>query len=101
MPVSVTRLKHEYRTLAESLRDAGYATGHFGKWHLGPEPYSALQQGFDTDLPHHPGPGPAGSYVAPWKFQDFTERVPGNTLRIGWRLRRPPGLSSIRISHSF
>lgn len=80
MPVSVTRLKHEYRTLAESLRDAGYATGHFGKWHLGPEPYSALQQGFDTDLPHHPGPGPAGSYVAPWKFQDFTERVPGEHI---------------------
>lgn len=80
MPVSVTRLKPEYRTLAESLRDAGYATGHFGKWHLGPEPYSALQQGFETDLPHHPGPGPAGSYVAPWKFGNFTERQPGEHI---------------------
>lgn len=70
-PVPPTRLKPEYRTLAESLKDAGYATGHFGKWHLGPEPYSPLQQGFDVDLPHHPGPGPAGSYVAPWKFKDF------------------------------
>ncbi|MEM9368936.1 MAG: sulfatase-like hydrolase/transferase, partial [Planctomycetota bacterium] len=56
---------------AEHLRDQGYATGHFGKWHLGPEPYSPLQHGFDVDLPHHPGPGPAGSYVAPWKFRDF------------------------------
>lgn len=71
MPQSVTRLKTDYRTLAKSLKDAGYATGHFGKWHLGPEPYSALQHGFDVDLPHHPGPGPAGSYVAPWKFKDF------------------------------
>jgi arylsulfatase A-like enzyme len=71
MPVSVTRLKTEYRTLAESLKDAGYATAHFGKWHLGAEPYSPLQQGFDVDLPHWPGPGPAGSYVAPWKFPDF------------------------------
>ena len=70
-PEPVTRLKTEYRTLAESLKDAGYATGHFGKWHLGAEPYSPLQQGFDVDLPHHPGPGPAGSYVAPWKFKDF------------------------------
>ncbi len=70
-PDPVTRLKTEYRTLAESLKEAGYATGHFGKWHLGPEPYSPLQQGFDVDLPHHPGPGPAGSYVAPWKFKDF------------------------------
>jgi arylsulfatase A-like enzyme len=34
-PTPLTRLKTEYRTLAESLKDAGYATGHFGKWHLG------------------------------------------------------------------
>ncbi|HRH99190.1 MAG TPA: sulfatase, partial [Prosthecobacter sp.] len=70
-PTPPTRLKSEYRTLAETLKDAGYATGHFGKWHLGPEPYSPLQQGFDVDMPHHPGPGPAGSYVAPWKFANF------------------------------
>lgn len=80
MPASVTRLKSEYRTLAESLKDAGYVTGHFGKWHLGREPYSALQQGFDTDLPHHPGPGPAGSYVAPWKFDTFHETKPGEHI---------------------
>jgi arylsulfatase A-like enzyme len=53
------------------LKANGYATGHFGKWHLGPEPYSPLEHGFDVDVPHHPGPGPAGSYVAPWKFKDF------------------------------
>ena len=70
-PTPVSRLKTDYRTLAESLKEAGYATGHFGKWHLGPEPYSPLQQGFDTDIPHWPGPGPAGSFVAPWKFPDF------------------------------
>jgi len=70
-PAPPTRLKTEYRTLAESLKEAGYATGHFGKWHLGPDPYSPLQQGFDVDLPHTAGPGPAGSFVAPWKFKDF------------------------------
>jgi len=70
-PSPPTRLKTEYRTLAEALKEAGYATGHFGKWHLGAEPYSPLQQGFDADVPHWPGPGPAGSYVAPWKFKDF------------------------------
>ena len=79
-PTPLTRLKTEYRTLAESLKEAGYATGHFGKWHLGSEPYSPLQQGFDVDVPHHPGPGPAGGFVAPWKFADFKERVPGEHI---------------------
>jgi arylsulfatase A-like enzyme len=65
---SVTRLKLEYFTLAEALKEAGYTTGHFGKWHLGREPYDPLHQGFDVDVPHWYGPGPAGSYVAPWKF---------------------------------
>ncbi|MFO0012864.1 MAG: sulfatase [Planctomycetota bacterium] len=79
-PQSATRLKTEYHTLAESLKEAGYATGHFGKWHLGTEPYSPLQQGFDSDLPHHPGPGPAGSYVAPWKFRNFQENSAGEHI---------------------
>ncbi len=65
---SVTRLKTDYVTLPEVLHVAGYRTGHFGKWHLGAEPYSPLQHGFDVDWPHYSGPGPAGSYVAPWKY---------------------------------
>ena len=77
---SATRLKTDYRTLAETLKDAGYATGHFGKWHLGPEPYDPLHQGYDVDVPHWPGPGPAGSYVAPWRFPAFKERVPGEHI---------------------
>lgn len=67
---SVTRLKTDYVTLPEVLKSAGYRTGHFGKWHLGAEPYSPLQHGFDVDWPHWPGPGPAGTYVAPWKFPE-------------------------------
>lgn len=70
-PTVVTRLQTTYPTLSKSLKSAGYVTGHFGKWHLGSEPYSALEHGFDVDLPHWPGPGPAGSFVAPWKFKDF------------------------------
>lgn len=71
IPESVSRLDPKYHTLAEMFHDNGYATGHFGKWHLGAAPYSPLEHGFDVDVPHHPGPGPAGSYVAPWKFKDF------------------------------
>ena len=79
-PIPPTRLKREYRTLAETLKEAGYATGHFGKWHLGREPYSALQHGVDVDMPHWPGPGPAGSYVAPWKFPNFAPDAPNQHI---------------------
>ncbi|QDT14356.1 Arylsulfatase [Alienimonas californiensis] len=73
---SVTRLDPKYLTLAETLRSHGYTTGHFGKWHLGPEPYSPLEHGFGVDVPHWPGPGPAGSFVAPWKFPNFPPNSP-------------------------
>ena len=71
---SLTRLKTEYFTLAEALREAGYATAHFGKWHLGqnlaPEDrYEPRDQGFDVDFPHEPSAaGPGDGYLAPWKF---------------------------------
>ncbi len=36
-------------TIAELLKEAGYATGCFGKWHLGDHPeFMPLAQGFDT-----------------------------------------------------
>jgi arylsulfatase A-like enzyme len=71
---SVTRLKSDYFTLAEALREAGYSTAHFGKWHLGhnlvpDDHYEPKDQGFDVDFPHTPrAPGPGPSYISPWKF---------------------------------
>jgi arylsulfatase A-like enzyme len=49
---SVTRLKPDYHTLAEALKASGYATAHFGKWHLGHnlkagDAYEPRDQGFD------------------------------------------------------
>jgi arylsulfatase A-like enzyme len=47
-------------TIAEAVRTAGYATGHFGKWHLGGVPHAAggtgrgLPESFDPK-PRHPG----------------------------------------------
>ncbi|MCP3914738.1 MAG: arylsulfatase [bacterium] len=44
------------RTLAEHLRDAGFATGIFGKWHLGDcYPMRAMDQGFEESLVHRGG----------------------------------------------
>ena len=82
-PQSVSRLDTKYVTLAETIKGAGYVTGHFGKWHLGKKPYTPLEHGFDVDVPHWPGPGPAGSYVAPWKFPDaldFDPTVPNEHI---------------------
>ncbi len=67
---SLTRLKGEYVTLAEVFKEAGYATAHFGKWHLGHgDGYEPKDQGFDLDVPHTPrAAGPGGGYLAPWRF---------------------------------
>ena len=78
--VSASRLDTALPTLGKLIKANGYATGHFGKWHLGAEPYSPLQHGFDVDIPHTSGPGPAGSFVAPWKFPNFKENKPGEHI---------------------
>jgi arylsulfatase A-like enzyme len=77
---SVTRLSTDYTTLPEILRAAGYATGHFGKWHLGQAPYSPREHGFDVDFPAWSGPGPAGSYVAPWAATFPQKGTPGEHI---------------------
>lgn len=47
----------EERTLAEALRDAGYATAIVGKWHLGhfQQDYLPTQRGFDFQYGHYNG----------------------------------------------
>jgi uncharacterized sulfatase len=47
-PPPALELPLEVVTLAERLRDAGYATGYFGKWHLGGRGFGPREQGFDT-----------------------------------------------------
>ncbi|MBN2314491.1 MAG: arylsulfatase [Sedimentisphaerales bacterium] len=58
-------------TLAEHLKTAGYATGIFGKWHLGDNyPMRPQDQGFDSVLVHKSGrlgqvPDKPNSYFDP------------------------------------
>ena len=77
---SATRLDPSQPTLGQLLKDAGYATAHFGKWHLGLEPYSPLEFGFDVDIPHWHGPGPKTGYLAPWNYPNLEEKTPGEHI---------------------
>jgi arylsulfatase A-like enzyme len=88
VPVNVTNLPLDRRTVADELKAAGYATGMFGKWHLGQKgPYHPRQRGFDeaiVSMGKHfdfvtqpPVDYPKGTYLADWitdRSVDFIER---------------------------
>ena len=46
-PTNPRWMEHDEITIAELLKQRGYATGFVGKWHLGPEGWFPEDQGFD------------------------------------------------------
>ncbi|WP_018971037.1 sulfatase [Rubritalea marina] len=83
-PAWQKQLPLEEVTVAEALKSAGYATGHFGKWHLNYDkkyeagrPGDPGSQGFDEVLTtHKPGAGPESRYPEDWHHvREITERA--------------------------
>ena len=85
---NITKLPLDRDTFADQLKKAGYATGLFGKWHIGETgPQHPSQRGFDEALvtmgEHYkfvvnpPTKYPADTYLADWltdKAVDFIGR---------------------------
>lgn len=58
-------------TIAEMLREAGYATGIFGKWHLGDNyPMRPCDQGFDESVVHLGGGMGQPGDITTWPKKD-------------------------------
>lgn len=71
-----TVLGDSFVTIAELLADAGYATGHFGKWHLGDDPTS---QGFEVNAGGYAAGHPR-SYRSPYQNPALEDGPDGEYL---------------------
>ena len=75
-------LRKDEWTLASALRDNGYATGLFGKWHLGDQvPYRPQDRGFEESVCH--GGGGISQSLDWWgnDYFDDTYSVNGQPVR--------------------
>ena len=70
----------EEKTVAEALREAGYRTAFFGKWHLGPtEQFWPKNQGFEFNFGGHRA-GMPKSFFSPYSNPRLTDGPAGEHL---------------------
>ena len=73
------QLPLEETTIAEALKACGYATGIFGKWHLGNEEFFPDKQGFDVNFGGCAS-GALRSYFPPYGVPAIKDEHPGEML---------------------
>jgi len=79
-PEYVHHLPHEYITLPEALKEAGYKTFFAGKWHLGSQGSWPEDHGFDINIGGWDAGSPHGGYFAPWKNPNLENGPEGENL---------------------
>ncbi|MDX1476787.1 MAG: sulfatase [Saprospiraceae bacterium] len=100
MPDARVGLHPDETTLAEMLREKGYRTGIFGKWHLGDHPdFLPLRHGFETyfgipysnDMwPYHPQQGPVFNFGPLPLYEDdqIIDTLEDQTMLTTWITER-------------
>lgn len=73
-------LKLEEKTIAEFFKEVGYRTFFAGKWHLGDEPHTPENQGFDINIGGIDKGSPPGGYYSPYKNDKLPDGPEGEYL---------------------
>ena len=79
VPDWTMHLPLEERTVAEALKDAGYATASIGKWHLGDAEFFPDKQGFDQNIGGCEK-GQTPSYFSPYGIPTLSDGPRGEFL---------------------
>ncbi len=79
VPDWTMQLVHEETTLAEKLKEAGYATASIGKWHLGGPDHFPEKHGFDLNVAGTDR-GQPPSYFAPYKIPTLPDGPKGESI---------------------
>ena len=77
---NVTSLALDEVTFAERFRDAGYATAHIGKWHLGGGEYLPTRQGYGVNVAGNETGSPKGGYFSPYENPQLPDGPAGEYL---------------------
>lgn len=76
----VRDLSLEETTLATALKNNGYRTGHFGKWHLGDEQHYPQHHGFEMNVGGCRWGLPMNGYFSPWDIPNMDNAKEGTYL---------------------
>jgi arylsulfatase A-like enzyme len=79
----------EETTIAEVLSDAGYATWHVGKWHLGDVGFYPQDQGFQVNIAGHAGGLPPSFF---WPYGNKNNEVVPKAAGNNYHSRGVPGV---------